>query len=143
MFEEILKSILPNVLEIIITIISIIIARYVIPCIKEDLVPWLKEKRLHNIIKNFVQAVEKMAESGVITKESKKQKVIELLESKGIVVDETISMFIESAVKELDIITSTFYDEIIVEPNTEIETESEVKEDEVIEPKVIIETEDI
>ena len=143
MLEEILKLILPNILEIIITIISILIARYVVPCIKNDIVPWLKEKRLNNIIKSFVQAVEKMAESGVITKESKKQKVIELLEAKGIVVDETISMFIESAVKELDIITSTFYDEIIVDPNAEIKTEFEVKEDGIVEPEVIIETEDI
>lgn len=133
MLEEILKLILPNILEIIITIISLVVARYVIPCIKNDLVPWLKEKHLHNIIKSFVQAVEKMSESGMIEKESKKQKVIELLEAKGIVVDETISMLIESCVKELDLISSAFYDEIIVETD---KTESE-------EPEIIIETENV
>lgn len=135
MLKEIFNLILPNILEIIITIISLIVARYVVPCIKKDLVPWLKEKRLHNIIKSFVQAAEKMAESGAITKESKKQKVIELLEAKGIVVDKTIDAFIEGCVKELDIISSTFYDEIIVETGKELE--------ETEEPEVIIETENV
>ena len=136
MLKEILNLILPNILEIIVTIISLVIARYVIPCIKKDLVPWLKEKRLHNIIKSFVQAVEKMAESGAIAKESKKQKVIELLETKGIVVTEEVSMLIESAVKELDLISSTFYDEIIVETDEDIETET-------VEPEIIIETDNV
>lgn len=128
--EEILNAILPNISEIIVTIISIVVARYVIPCIKEDLVPWLKEKRLDNIIKNFVQAVEKMAETGIIAKESKKEKVIELLEEKGIVVDATVEALIESAVKELDLISSTIYEEII-EP------------EEIEEPEIIIETENV
>lgn len=113
MLETIWNSILPNILEIIITIISLIVARYAVPCIKNDLVPWLKEKHLHNIVKNFVQAAEKLAESGAISKESKKDKVIELLESKGITVDDTVNAFIESCVKELDVITSVVYEEIV------------------------------
>lgn len=129
---EIWNSILPNVTEIIVTIISVVVARYVIPCVKDDLIPWLKEKRLYNTIKNFVQAVEKMAESGVIEKCDKKAKVIELLEKNGIVVTVTIDALIESAVKELDLIASTFYDEIIIENEEEQE-----------EPEIIIETENI
>ena len=113
MLETILNAILPNVFEIIGTIISLICAYYVIPYIKEDLIPWLKEQRVYSIIKNFVQAVEKMAESGIIEKADKKQKVIELLARKGIVVNATIEAFIESAVKELDIITSVIVDEIV------------------------------
>ena len=128
--EEILNAILPNVLEIIVTIISIVVARYAIPCIKEDLVPWLKEKRLYNTIKKFVQAVEKMAETGVIDKASKKQKVVELLKAEGIVITDTVNAFIESCVKELDLISSTIYEEI-VEP------------EEIEEPEIIIETENI
>lgn len=112
MWEIIWNSILPNVLEIILTIISIVVARYAIPYIKTDLIPWLKEKRLYSVIKNFVQAVEKMTESGFINKTDKKKKVIELLESKGIVVDEVIDAFIESCVKELDMVTSVIYEEI-------------------------------
>ena len=119
MLETIVELILPYVFEIIITILSLVIARYVIPYIKNDLIPWLKEKRLYNIIKSFVQAAEKLAESGVIEKIDKKAKVIELLENKGIVVNETINAFIESCVKELDIISSTIYDEIIVEEKVE------------------------
>lgn len=119
--KMIADAILPNILEIIYTIISLVIARYVVPYIKDDMIPWLKEKRLHNMIKNFVQAAEKLAESGVIEKTEKKEKVVELLKKNGIDVNETIEAFIESCVKELDIITSTFYDGIIEELEEEIE----------------------
>ena len=120
MLETIVDSILSNVLEIIATIISLVVAYYVIPCIKNDLVPWLKEKHLHNIIKDFVQAAEKLAESGVIEKCDKKTKVVELLKNKGITVDETIEAFIESCVKELDLVTSVVYEEIV---EAEVKTE--------------------
>ena len=113
MWETIWNSILPNIFEIIITILSLIVARYVLPYIKSDLIPWLKEKRVYAIVKNFVQAVEKMAESGVIAKQDKKAKVIELLESKGIIVNATTEAFIESAVKELDIVVDTIHKEIV------------------------------
>ena len=112
MWETIWSSIMPNVLEIILTIISMIIARYVVPYIKTDLIPWLKERRLYNITRDFVQAVEKMAESGIIAKQDKKAKVVELLESKGIKVDATVDAFIESCVKELDIVTLAVSEEI-------------------------------
>lgn len=112
MWEMIWNSIMPNILEIILTIISLVIARYVIPYVKNDLIPWLKEKRLLHIIKGFVQAAEKMAESGAIEKADKNNFVIRLLEKRGIVVDETIRAFIESCVKELDIATSIIYEEI-------------------------------
>lgn len=113
MFETILNSILPNILEIVMTIISLVVSYYVIPYVKNDFIPWLKEKHLYNIVKNFVQAAEKLAESGVIDKDCKKEKVVELLENKGIVVDATIDAFIESCVKELDIVTSVIYEEVI------------------------------
>ena len=112
MWETIWNLILPNILEIIATIISLVIAYYVIPYIKTDMVPWLKEKRLYNIVKKFVQAAEKMAESGIIAKVDKKSKVIELLENKGITVNESVDAFIESCVKELDIIASSVREEI-------------------------------
>lgn len=113
MLETIWNAILPNILEIILTIISIIIARYVIPYAKSDLIPWLKEKRLYSIVKKFVQAVEKLAESGAIDKKDKNKKVVEFLQSKGIVVDSTVKAFIESCVKELDIATSVVIEEIV------------------------------
>lgn len=123
MFETFMDAILSNILEIISTIISLVVAFYVIPCIKSDLIPWLKEKRLYNTVESFVRAAEKMAESGMIKKCDKKEKVIELLENKGIVVDEMTEAFIESCVKELDIITSTVYEEIV--KSNVIESEAE------------------
>lgn len=123
MFETFMDSILGNILEIISTIISLVVAFYVIPCIKSDLIPWLKEKRLYNTVESFVRAAEKMAESGMIKKCDKKEKVIELLRNKGVVVDETVEAFIESSVKELDIITSTVYEEIVKSDVIEREAE--------------------
>lgn len=115
MFETIMNLIFENILEIIMSVISLTVAYYVIPYIKSDLIPWLKEKHIYGIVRSFVQAVEKMAESGAIEKIDKKTKVIELLKSKGIVVNGIIDAFIESCVKELDIISSTVYEEIVEE----------------------------
>lgn len=115
MWETMWDLILPNILEIILTVLSLVVARYVVPCIKNDLVPFIKEKHLYNTVKKFVMAAEKLAESNVIAKVDKKAKVIELLESKGIVITDTIDAFIESCVKELDIITSTVRDEFVDE----------------------------
>ena len=123
MFETLMESISSNILEIISTIISLVVAYYIIPYIKSDLIPWLKEKRLYGMVKNFVKAAEKLAESGAINKCDKKKTVIELLEGKGVKVDATVEAFIESCVKELDIVTSTIYEEVI-----EAETEVEVDE---------------
>lgn len=119
--EVFMDSILSNILEIVSTIISLVVAFYIIPCIKSDLVPWLKEKRLYSTVESFVRAAEKLAESGVIEKCDKKDKVIELLQNKGITVDATVEAFIESCVKELDIITSTIYEEIVIESESEAE----------------------
>lgn len=112
MAEMIINAVTSNLLDIIIAVISIVVSYYIIPYIKSDLIPWLKEKRLYNLVKKFVEASEKLAETGVIPKVDKKKKVIELLEEKGIVVTEEIEAFIESAVKELDLITSTVCDEV-------------------------------
>ena len=107
------EIILKNVLEIAVTIISLVVSYYAIPYIKNDLIPMLKEKHLYDTVKKFVQAAEKMAESGVIEKTSKKAMVIRLLENKGIAVNKIEESFIESAVKELDIATSVIYEEIM------------------------------
>ena len=112
MGEMILDIVTENVLDIVIATISIIVSVYLIPLIKNDLKPWLEEKRIFNLVKKFVEAAEKLAESGAIEKVDKKSKVIELLESKGITVDAEVDAFIESAVKQLDIISSTVVEEI-------------------------------
>lgn len=119
MLEIIIKSISSNVAEIIATVISLVVAYYVIPYIKSDLIPWLKEKHLYGTIKNFVQAAEKLAASGAINKVDKKAKVIELLNNKGITVDATVEALIESCVQELDMVTSVVYETIVEETETE------------------------
>lgn len=119
MFEMIIDAILPNIFEIVATVISLVVSYYVIPCIKADLVPFLKEKRIYNIVKNCVQAAEKMTESGIINKDDKKKYVVDLLTKNGIVVDETVDSFIESCVKELDMIGSVIYEEVMEDDTQE------------------------
>ena len=64
------------------------------------LVPWLKEKKLYGTVVKCVQAAEKYAKTHNI---DKKEYVIDLLESRGIVVSSFVDALIESAVQELDI----------------------------------------
>ena len=66
-------------------------------------IPWLKEQRVYSLVVKLVRAAEKLAESGAITKESKKIYVIKLLESRGIKITPSVEAFIEAAVTELDI----------------------------------------
>lgn len=64
------------------------------------LVPWLKEKRLYDIVKQFVRAAEKLAANVTL---DKKQYVIDCLTDKGIKVTPAVDALIEAAVEELDI----------------------------------------
>lgn len=111
----IINGITNNFLEIVVAVISLVTSYYIIPCIKDNLIPWLKEKRLYDITNKFVRAAEKMANSGLIQKCEKKEKVISLLKENGITVDETLEAFIESACEDLDLITNTIYEEIVEE----------------------------
>lgn len=111
MSNEIIKVLIENGLEVIIAIISIVVSYYIIPAIKDDLIPFLQEKRLFNVVKNLVKAAEKMAESGVIEKCDKKEKVIELLRKKGIQITDEVDALIEACVKELDLISGTIIKE--------------------------------
>ncbi len=117
MEEQIINIITSNMLEIIAAIISILVSYYVIPMIKTDLVPFLKEKRLYALIKNLVEGAEKMAESGMIEKKDKKATVIKWLEEKGVEITPAVDAFIEAAVKELDLVTDSVVDTIKKEEN--------------------------
>jgi hypothetical protein len=88
--------------EFVVAVVSIVIARY--------LVPWLKHKytgekvqNTYDIIVKAVQAAEKIyQESG--TGKLKKEYVIAYVKKMGIeITDEELDMFIESAVKLLDV----------------------------------------
>ena len=110
--ELIIDAIATNVLDIVVAVLSIVVGVYVIPLIKTELRPWLEEKRIYGLVQKFVEAAEKLAETGVIEKCDKKDKVIELLEQSGIVVDNKIEAFIESAVKQLDLVIETIKEEV-------------------------------
>lgn len=125
MFEVIWNSIADNVFEIIGSVLSVIVAYYIIPAIKNDLVPWLKDKRVYSLIQRLVQAAEKMAEAGMIPKVDKKATVIKWLKEQGIEITSEVDAFIESAVKELDMITGVVVGEIL---ETEVEADVEVIE---------------
>ena len=118
--EILLNYITENILEIILSIISLVVTYYILPAIREDLVPWLKEKRLYSTVKKFVQAAEKLADAGTINKKDKPQYVIGLLEENGIAVNNTIKAFIESSCKEIDIVIGATKEEILKEENDEV-----------------------
>lgn len=124
MVEAITTAIAENLLDIILAVISVVVSYYVIPMLKNELVPWLKEKRLYDMVRTFVQAAEKLAESGAIEKTDKKQAVLNLLEEQGVEITPVIDAAIESAVKELDFVFDTAKDSIL---NGENEIEKENK----------------
>lgn len=111
-FEVLFDAIAGNIFEIFSTIFTMIFTYYVLPLIKNDIAPWLREKRIYEIIKKLVQAAEKMAESGAIEKVDKKATVIKLLKDRGIEVTTEIEALIESCVKDLDIATNTLMNEL-------------------------------
>lgn len=92
-----------SVLKIVISLIGILVTAVVVPWLNNTVVPYLKEKRVYNIICKFVKAAEKLGESGAISKSTKKDYVVDLLTSKGIEVTGEIDALIESAVEELDL----------------------------------------
>lgn len=94
-------------MEVIITsIIRLVIAgcvTYATKSLIPAITPWLKQQGYYSIVKMVCQGVEKLASSGQITKDVKKQKAVEALEAMGITVDSSVEMMIEAAVEELDL----------------------------------------
>lgn len=91
-----------QVIKLIFSIIAMIFSAVILPWIVGTAIPWLKEKRLYTIIQKYVEAAEKKAHAGTISKEEKKAFVKRLLEGKGIEVTAEIDALIEAAVTELD-----------------------------------------
>lgn len=98
---ETIPTILPLVIKTALTILLLVVSKIVIPVLVGTVVPWLKEKRLDSIIKKYVEAAEKMAESGQLST-PKKDYVLMLLEQRGIKITDDIDAAIEAAVIELD-----------------------------------------
>lgn len=83
-------------------VLAILFGEIVLPWVRIQLIPWLREKRLYRIVSIFVQAAEKMAASGQIDKDMKLKYVIDMLNSKNIEITPEVRAFIESAVIDLD-----------------------------------------
>ena len=124
--EEILNACLTNLAQVVALTISILVSYYVLPFIKNTMIPKLKEQRNYDVIQKLVLGVEQMAQSGAIQKVDKKDIVVKMLEGKGITVNDEINVLIESCVKQLDLMTSTAVSEIT--NNTVVEDNNDTKQ---------------
>lgn len=97
--NEILQEALTYVLKAAIIAISAVVTYY----LKTVIIPWLQDKQLYTTVKQFVQAAEKMGETGmIVTGADKKKAVVALLQTHGVEITPVINALIESAVEELD-----------------------------------------
>ena len=85
--------------ELTVGMVSLVIAYF--------LIPWLKEKRLIGIVRNAVEAAEKLSEHKSI---DKKEYVKKILSAMGIRLSETVEAIIEGCVLELDLLISNVRD---------------------------------
>lgn len=114
-----------GILQIVCALIGLAVSAVVVPWLKTSAIPWMREKQLYGLVQKFVQAAEKMAETGALDREKKKSYVVGLLEEKGYVVDDELEAFIESAVKELDMTVESGWEDIVeIFDDTEDEAEN-------------------
>lgn len=106
-YELILNAVFNNLLDIVIAVISISVSYYLIPAIRDQMVPWLKEKHVYDIVYRVVLAAEKLGETNQINKADKKEYVVNILSKKGIAITPEVEQLIETACKELDLLEST------------------------------------
>lgn len=110
---------LANVLiELMAVLIGLVFSAVILPFVRDTVIPWLREKRVLNLVSKFVQAAEKLGETGVIDKDTKKSYVLALLKSKGVTVTPAIDAFVESAVLDLDKAFADGFEEIVEEFET-------------------------
>lgn len=103
MAEAIINAVVSNAFELIGTILVIVVSMYVVPAMR-NLVPWLKEKHMYDIVYKAVLAAEKLGDTSQIRKADKKEYVIELLTKKGITVTPEVESLIETACQQLVIV---------------------------------------
>ncbi len=123
--EAFYTEIAGGILQVVCALIGVLLTVVVVPWLKTSAIPWMKEKQLYGLVQKFVQAAEKLAETGVLERKDKKQYVVKLLEQNGYKVNTETEAFIESAVKELDMTMQTGWDEIVEVFEDEDESETE------------------
>lgn len=114
-----------GILQIVCALIGILLTAVVVPWLKTRAIPWMKEKQLYGLVKKFVQAAEKLAETGALEREDKKDYVVNLLEQKGYHMNAEAEAFIESAVKELDMAAEAGWGEILDTFEEEVDADPE------------------
>lgn len=92
-----------TIFRAVLSIATVVVTTLLVPFLKQTVIPWMEEKRVYNICRQFVMAAEKLAESGALPKIDKKGYVISRLADSGIDVTPDIDAMIEGAVEELDI----------------------------------------
>jgi len=92
------------VIRLVMAVVAAVVTVFLVPWLKGNVVPWLKEKRLYQLVKYFVMAAEKLASTGVISKAAKLDYVVSLLTKYGYSVDAPVRAMIEAAVEELDVL---------------------------------------
>ena len=101
-FSEFYPMIVECVVGVAKVVIAIVFGVIIIPWVKKNAIPWLKDKQLYGVIQKFVRAAEKLGEAGTISKDAKLDYVIGLLCRRGIEVTADVRALIESAVGDLD-----------------------------------------
>lgn len=114
-----------GILQIVCALIGILLTAVVAPWLKTSAIPWMKEKQLYGLVKKFVQAAEKLAETGALERGEKKDYVVNLLEQKGYHMNAETEAFIESAVKELDMAVEAGWGEILETFEEEVDADPE------------------
>ena len=120
-----------SVFRVVLTIMLVVLTSVLIPWIRKEGIPWLKERRLYALVSKFVQAAEKMYEYSDGAAYEKKQYVINALRKKGYEITAEVEAYIESAVEELDLFTAAalsglgevFEDDLDDDDNQDAETE--------------------
>ena len=94
-----MQELLSMLVELAVGAVSLVLAYFVIP--------WLKEKRLIGIVRKAVEAAEKLSENQSI---DKKEYVRRVLAGAGVKLNETVEAMIEGCVLELDLLISNIKD---------------------------------
>lgn len=97
-----ITQIIPLAVKLVFAVIGVLLLRYILP--------WIKQQVWYSAIKWLVNAAEKLAESGQISKDYKKQYVLRLMQLLKIPVNDFTSALIEAAVKELDMLEDKIKD---------------------------------
>lgn len=127
---EMIIELVALLLKIVVVACLGLLTKHALPWMQEVAIPWLKERHLYNLICCFVRAAEKLADTGVIDKTTKKEYVVKLLKQKGINITSEVDALIESAVLDLDMAVASVFDAIY---DTFDDDSADVFEDEVVE----------